>query len=393
MGNTLSDVFYPSNSKRQRRCEQLNNELRFIKNQFDESHGRFVDTIGELSDVLKDILVKLGYDDIKQLSKDIEAMADSAALEEWRKLQSKLDTADHIGGVISGVSTVASLGGASVTGVLIFMGTITAATGGTALAVIGVVTVLILIADVLSSAFTGGIRAKKLKATITDLFEKRLEARFKLEQMKAIENYMVDFRNALRRAERRSNSFDDMVGAMKQMHFDLDPAKEAYDRVTRRSVADMLLEEDRQKGSWTNDDPSLRARSISAQETKPEEIVACDVKVRLPSEVTGPDGKHHDLTAELHEELSHTSAVVYLKQGTDYVHVVQRGRELHYERTSKENSKFHVEFHEKHLRPTTDTGEDGDYKLEDLNVPIAVRKFAHGAVSRVSHISLHVVMN
>lgn len=348
MGQTFSTVFYPDNPKRQRRCEELNADIENMRNEFNKLLERHKDNVLSMEPLLNRVLRALGYASIDDLNEKISGEMVGDVQKEWRKLKESIDTSEKTGGILMGLASLVGLGGAISAGVLAMLGTITVATAGTALAVIGGVLVGLLIVDIIAGAIEGAKIRTRLREAIDKLFPRRAEAKIALERMRSIERWSNRFLIVLEAVD-TDLPFEKIMEELKLFSSYLGKPKELYDVITEQSVRETLLEMDKNRGSWRNEDPGRRARVLS---TFAKEGLVAEIDVSL---VGTYNLKNYPLTVELEEQRDEATATMFLKQADNYVSVSEMGDDLVFENVSKQDSLFvmHVDSKSKDLSNRT----------------------------------------
>ncbi|PXF45969.1 hypothetical protein BWQ96_04282 [Gracilariopsis chorda] len=186
MGNTMSDMFYPDNPSRSRRAEELYSDIKGIQRTYDSLRKQFLRTADQMEPHLNEILKSLGFKSFEELTQAARQNMSPQALKEFEEIMSRMETNNRVDGIITGVAALMSLGGAAVVGVLVMIGTITAATGGAALIALGAVFAIFAVAAVIAGAIQGARVRTKLRNNIRDNFQKRRKAKLALEQMRVI---------------------------------------------------------------------------------------------------------------------------------------------------------------------------------------------------------------
>lgn len=337
MGQSFSTVFYPDNPKRQRRCEELNADIENMRKEFDILYNRHKKNVMSMEPLLNRLLKALGYASIDDLNEKVSGMLVGDVQDEWHKLKESIDTTEKTGGILMGLASLIGLGGAVSVGVLTMLGVVTVATAGAALAVIGGVLTALLIVDIIAGAIQGAKIRSRLREAINKLFPRRADAKLALERMRSIERWSSRFLIVLDAVDTEL-PFEEIMEELKRFQSYLAKPKELYDEITEESVRQMLLDTDRNRGSWRDEDPDQATRSLAAFS---DEILVAEIGV-APKGARGSN--QYSLTVELEEQVNEATGSIFLKQGEDYVSISEKGNDLDFKPVPKEDSLFVVQF-------------------------------------------------
>ncbi|PXF42960.1 hypothetical protein BWQ96_07298 [Gracilariopsis chorda] len=349
----MSDMFYPDNPSRRRRAEELYSDIKGIQRTYDSLRKQFLRTADQMEPHLNEILKSLGFKSFEELTQAARQNMSPQALKEFEEIMSRMETNNRVDGIITGVAALMSLGGAAVVGVLVMIGTITAATGGAALIALGAVFAIFAVAAVIAGAIQGARVRTKLRNNIRDNFQKRRKAKLALEQMRVIV-YWSALLKALLRTINVSKSHEHVIAEFQKFAKILEGPKQMFDNVTFASVDRQLRKLDSERRSWTKEDPasiqkrsfavSFAANSDSQEETTTEGFV----KVRLNS-VQSEDGTEKEFTEnenffiEMETETTEKSAIVWLKKNGNYVTLYDEGDFISLKSVQKDEAEYFAE--------------------------------------------------
>lgn len=359
MGNTMSDTFYPGNPHRRRRAEQLYSDIKGIQREYETLRKQYLKTADQMEPLMNDILKSLGFSSVDELTEAARQNMSGQALKDFEDIMSRMETTNRVDGIITGVTSLVSLGGAAIVGVLVMIGAITAATAGTALLALGAVFAVLAIATVIAGVVQGAKMRKKLRKNIRENFRNRREAKLALEQMRVIV-YWSALLKALLRTINVSRDRKYIISQFQKFDQVLEGPKQMFDNVTFASVDKDLRKLDSERRSWTKEDPSTIqkrsfARSFDANSESPETSISeGSIQVQLSS-VQSEDGTEKEFTEndnffiEMETETSESSALVWLKKDGSYVTLYDEGDFISLKKVEKDDAEYFVEGQEKSL--------------------------------------------
>ncbi|KAI0558393.1 hypothetical protein FGB62_213g07 [Gracilaria domingensis] len=355
----MSDMFYPANPDRRRRAEQLYADIKGIQREYESLRQQYLRTVDQMEPLMNDILKSLGFSSVDELNQAARQSLSGQALKDYEDLLERMDKNNRVDGIITGVTSLVSLGGAVIVGVLVMMGAITLATGGAALAALGIVFAVVAIAGLIAGAIEGAKMRKELRRNIRDNFQNRRKAKLALEQMRVI-GYWSALLKALLRTINLSKDQEYVISQFQKFSKLLAGPKQMFDNVTLASVDKQLHKLDSSRRSWTNEDPkTIQPRSftrslVSASGSQKEVTAEGFVKVKLSS-VQSEDGTEKEfsekdnIVIEMETETTEKSALVWLKKNGKYVSLHDEGDLITLKEVEKDDAEYFVEGQNDHL--------------------------------------------
>lgn len=93
MGSGQS-IFYPDNTNRRSRAQQLADDCQYAQQQFDATKAALKSSLGPLKDKLDKVLAAFNCNTVLDLDHIIQASATGQALQNWNNVKKTCDTGD-----------------------------------------------------------------------------------------------------------------------------------------------------------------------------------------------------------------------------------------------------------------------------------------------------------
>ncbi|KIM35085.1 hypothetical protein M413DRAFT_32794 [Hebeloma cylindrosporum] len=247
MGQGISDVFYPDNPNRRARAEQLRADILAYCNSYEEIKTARDKLLKEIGPRLATLLKNEGYDTPEALDAKVKSILTGDNLAQYLRVKCEHDVHSELERTIFSISSYISIGSGVFLGGLALLGIIT---GGTAFAILGGVAVaLAAVAGILAllDVFEGDRERSNLREVIYKLGPERVKARRAQMMMQAISDWTVYIKQCLDSAAIRRNPR--LIAEIWEGDFKVDFAKSEH-----RPVTEWLIDQDRQRGAWTNED-------------------------------------------------------------------------------------------------------------------------------------------
>ncbi|KAJ8520443.1 hypothetical protein ONZ45_g2738 [Pleurotus djamor] len=251
MGNS-SSIFYPDNPKRRDRAQQLADDCTNCKNQYDAKHAEIEAILGPYKEKLDKVLRAFGCSTLDDLDRVVQKNATGQALDDWNNTKNIYDKTQIVDQVIMGAMGTIAIAGLAIS-------TVGALAGGFGFFVgLAVTSDILLALGVIGAIFdivNGAIQRSKLRDSINDLFESRIKIKQVLAHIDNLNTWIPSITAIYQAYEEAGYDPEKIIerfktkGLMKPLEQDL------RDDSFRQAAVD-LNEIDRNRGSWTNEDPN-----------------------------------------------------------------------------------------------------------------------------------------
>ena len=143
-----------------------------------------------IADNIDSFLLKHGYSSFGDLEVEIQAVANSDALQQWDEIKNTIDITNAIDRAIFMFEGIAFAAGVPTIGALALAGVISGPAGWAALGAMGMASAVIMIVHVVASAITGKIVQERLKDAVEDLFHARADAHLQVNRIRLLNDFM-----------------------------------------------------------------------------------------------------------------------------------------------------------------------------------------------------------
>jgi len=257
MGQSLSDVFYPDNPKRRARAEQLKTDIDIDALSFKLLQQTMENTINGLKGKLDAFLNEKGYNSPEQLDNAVQSVLTGNALSEYLAYKAQYNKQSETESTIFSITSIITVVSGVFLGGLVVLGFMT---GKVALGLVGVIGALALVTAlvlVLFAVFEGAKERANMREAIRKLGEERVRVRKALKELRALSSWLFKINNWL--TDPIYLEFPQIVENELTAHFYNDFAEADTNVVVRE-----LQDEDRNRGSWTNEDGNWAYQSYSS---------------------------------------------------------------------------------------------------------------------------------
>eukprot|EP01129_Flabellula_baltica_P011468 TRINITY_DN502_c0_g1_i1.p1 TRINITY_DN502_c0_g1~~TRINITY_DN502_c0_g1_i1.p1 ORF type:complete len:372 (-),score=93.37 TRINITY_DN502_c0_g1_i1:47-1162(-) len=261
MGGSMSDMFYPDNPNRRARAEQLKANLENIRDLYNRLDNEFDQKSAEYQEAFDMIVQKMGFESEEQLQQKVKDALDGDAYRQYQDMIKGLDRARYAENVLWGITTLAGAVGLVVVSIGALLGPIGFMAG---IAVVGEITAILGAIAFVFSIIEGAVERSELRDAINKLFNQRYTSRQALGKLQAM-NEWLDGILLMFRSIKEGDTTEERVNALLRDH--LDTLNETLGADMHKwdgsHTEDVLREQDRNQGAWTNEDPGYPSVSRS----------------------------------------------------------------------------------------------------------------------------------
>ncbi|EAU82447.2 hypothetical protein CC1G_08198 [Coprinopsis cinerea okayama7 len=250
MGNT-SSIFYPDNPKRLNRAQQLADDCKYAKDQYESAHARLERELGPYKEKLDNVLRAFGCNTIADFDRLVRQNATGAALDRWNATRQAYDDSLIVDQIIMVAEGVVAIAGFIISAVGALAGGIGFFAG------LGITADILLVLGLIGAIYdiiNGAVQREKLRDAINELVPTRLKAKYAQMHMEQLLVSLPGIKELYEAFESVGYDKDKILEKIKHGGY-MDTTKEVVDKLTYVAAGNLLASMDHARGAWTNEDP------------------------------------------------------------------------------------------------------------------------------------------
>ncbi|CAG2001477.1 unnamed protein product [Fusarium graminearum] len=252
VGQSIGDVFYPDNPNRRDRVDQLQNDIKAMKNEFEGLKKTMEKQLRSIQDKLDELLKANNFENFDQMDAHMQKTLHPQLLAEWNAFKQTLNRDIAIENMILTATGLITIAAGFIAYGLAFCGAITFASAGTALEIAGAVALVLVTVFAILAIVDAHQERQHLQDAIRKLAFARVEAKQALEQMRTYTGFLGSFEMFLssKILSKDPTDFNEFTNGS---------FITSLEAIVWPKVAQMLreLDDNRKEHAWRNEDPDV----------------------------------------------------------------------------------------------------------------------------------------